>query len=142
MKKIVTIPGLALLSLLTINAASAAETCADKRAAIEKELSYARQHNNTGKIAGLQKALTEVNAHCTRSSVRNDAIEQVNKAQKKLTKQQDELQKAERELSDAMARGKQDKISKYQDKVAEKKKDVEAAIRRLNQAEGELSPLR
>ena len=120
MKRTVTALSLTLVSLLTINAASAAESCADKRASIEKEISYARQHNNTFKLAGLQKALDEVNTHCTAASVRNDAQQAVRKAEKKLSEKQNDLREAEQDLNQAIARDNKSKINKYQEKVTEK----------------------
>ncbi len=142
MKKTLTALSLTLLSLLAINAASAAETCADKRAAIENEMNYARQHNNTFKLAGLQKALDEVNTHCSPESVRNDARQAVAKAQKKLDQKKQDLREAEESLSQANARGNSSKVKKYQEKVAEKKQDIEKLTRQLNQANQDLNALK
>ncbi|ARU95334.1 DUF1090 domain-containing protein [Tatumella citrea] len=134
MKKTLTALSMTLLSLLAINAASAAETCADKRAAIENQMSYARQHNNSFQLSGLQKALDEVNAHCTPESVRHDARKDIKQAEKKLADKKQDLREAEDDLNQAIARGNSSKIKKYQEKVAEKKQDIEKLNRQLNQA--------
>ncbi len=134
MKKTLTAFSMTLLSLLTINAASAAETCADKRAAIENQMNYARQHNNSSQLAGLQKALDEVNTHCTSESVRQDARKDITRTEKKLADKKQDLREAEDDLNQAIARGNSSKITKYREKVAEKKQDIEKLNRQLSQA--------
>ncbi|KFD21067.1 YqjC family protein [Tatumella ptyseos ATCC 33301] len=141
MKKVMTVLSLSVLSLLTMNAL-AAETCTDKRIAIEKEMGYARQHNNTGKLAGLEKALDQVNTHCSPESVRQDAHAQVEKLQKKQSEKQADVKAAEEELQQAIRRGNKDKIRKYQDKVAEKKQELSTLTRRLDQSRSDLSALK
>lgn len=84
MNKVITVLSLSLLFTGMTSSALAAESCADKRQAIESEISYAKQHNNTGKLAGLEKALREVNTHCTPETLRKDAREKVAKLEKKL----------------------------------------------------------
>jgi len=134
MQKTLTALSMTLIALLAINAASAAETCAEKRDAIEKQMSYARQHNNSSQLAGLQKALDEVKTYCTPESVRNDARQEITRAEKKLADKQQDLREAEDDLNQAVARGNSSKIKKYQEKVAEEKQDVEKLNRQLNQA--------
>ena len=46
---------------------SAQRGCAAKICHLERELSYARAHNNSHRVAGLQRALAETKAHCTDS---------------------------------------------------------------------------
>lgn len=119
----------------------AAESCAEKRDAIEKEISYAKQHNNTGKLAGLEKALREVNRYCTPESIREDAHKKVAKLEKKLAEKREDIKKDEQDLSQAITRSKQDKISKYREKIADKKREEQKIIRQLAQERGELSGL-
>ena len=141
MKKTLTALSMTLLSLLAINAASAAETCADKRAAIENQMSYARQHNNSFQLAGLQKALDEVNTHCTPESVRHDARDDITRTEKKLADKKQDLREAEDDLNQAIARGNSSKIKKYREKVAEKKQDIEKLNRQLSQANKDFNRL-
>ena len=141
MKRVMTVLSLSVLSLLTMNAL-AAETCNDKRVAIEKEIGYARQHNNPGKLAGLEKALDQVNRHCSPESVRQDIHAQIEKLQKKQSEKQDDLKQAEQKLQQAVSRGNKDKIRKYQDKVAEKKQDLRTLNRQLDQSRTDLSALK
>ena len=139
MKKVFTALGLTLCVSGMASSALAAESCADKRHAIEKEINYAKQHNNTGKLVGLEKALREVNRYCTPESIREDARKKVVKSEKKLAEKRDDISKTKAELNKAMARGKQDKISKYQEKIADKKREEQKIIRQLAQEKSELS---
>lgn len=140
MKNVMTVLSLSVISLLTMNAL-AAETCTDKRIAIEKEMGYARQHNNIGKLAGLEKALNQVNSHCSPESVRQEAHAQVEKLQQKQSEKQADLKETEEELRQAIRKGNKGKIRKYQDKVAEKKQELITLTRQLDQHRSELSAL-
>lgn len=141
MNKVITVLSLSLLFTGMTSSALAAESCADKRQAIESEISYAKQHNNTGKLAGLEKALREVNTHCTPETLRKDAREKVAKLEKKLAEKKADILEAKNDLAQAKAQGKQNKISKYQQKVAEKKSDADKITRQLSQAKRKLSAL-
>ena len=141
MKKFITVLSLSMLSLLTANAL-AAETCADKRSAIEKEIGYARQHNNIAKLAGLEKALDQVKSHCSPESVRQDIQAKIEKLQKKQSAKQEDVKEAEQDLQQAISQGNNKKIRKYQDKVAEKKQDLSTLNRQLEQSRADLSGLK
>lgn len=39
--------------------------CTAKKQEIESQIAYAQKHHNTHQIAGLQKALSEIETHCT-----------------------------------------------------------------------------
>ena len=70
------------LTFTAAHAASGLTGCAAKKQEIETQLSFARQHNNTHQVAGLEKALSEVNQNCTESSLLKQRQEKV--AEKKL----------------------------------------------------------
>lgn len=61
------LPALALAS--TAYAATPPETCATKQQSIKQQLENAHQHNNKDQIAGLQKALSESQAHCSEANL-------------------------------------------------------------------------
>ncbi|MGC0915012.1 DUF1090 domain-containing protein [Pantoea agglomerans] len=119
-----------LLLPLTFTAAHAASDltgCAAKKQEIETQLSFARQHNNTHQVAGLEKALSEVNQNCTESSLLKQGQEKV--AEKKL-----KVQEREQELAKAKAEGRSaSKIQKREDKLADARQELKEAEQALHQ---------
>lgn len=140
MKKFATVLTL-MLSAGAFNAAHAAESCADKSAALQKEISIAQQYGNTQKVAGLKKALAEVKAHCTNGSVLADAQKKVSKLEKKVADKRDDVSEVQADLKQAQAKGDQKKIAKYQKKLAEKQADLREVQQELSQARAELAKL-
>lgn len=141
MKKFV----IALAAVATLGAMTsvqAAESCAAKATAIEKEIRYAKQYGNTYKVAGLEKALAEVKAHCTSGSVLADAQKDVAKLEKKLAEKREDVAEVQADLREAQAKGNAKKIAKYQSKLAEKQADLREIQQELNQARAELAKLK
>lgn len=62
--KIILTPVFSLL-LSTQSYAATPVGCTAKRLEVENQITYARKYNNTHQIAGLQKALREIEEHCT-----------------------------------------------------------------------------
>ena len=114
------------LSLTVAHAATALTGCAAKKQAIETQLSYARQHNNTHQVAGLEKALREVDQHCSESSLSKERHEKVIEKKREVLEREQELAKAKAEGRSAS------KIQKREDKLAEARQE-------LNEAEQALS---
>lgn len=71
-------------------------------------------------IAGLEKALSEVNANCTPELVAKEKQEKLNKLQKKVDERVADLKKAE-------ASGKSKKIEKAKKKLEEAEKNYQEA---------------
>lgn len=104
MKKLVSV--LAVVASVGIfSTAQAAETCAAKSTALEKEIRIAQQYGNTNKVAGLKKALAEVKAHCTNDSVKADAQKKVTKLEKKLSEKREDIAEVQADLRKAQAKG-------------------------------------
>lgn len=104
------LPALALAS--TAYAAKPPETCATKQQAIKQQLEYAHQHNNKEQIAGLQKALSENQAHCSQPGLEKDQ-------QQKIAEKQEKVNERTRELKKMQAGGNKQKIAKQQKKLDE-----------------------
>lgn len=115
---------------LTFTAAHAASTlsgCAAKKQEIETQLSYARQHNNTFQVAGLEKALREVDQNCTESGL-------LKQRQEKVSEKKFKVQEREQELAKAKAEGRSaSKIQKREDKLAEARQELKEAEQALQQ---------
>ena len=124
-----TLLALSLLLSLTASSAQAASEltgCAAKKADIEQQLKYAKQHNNMSRVAGLEKALREVEFHCNDSSL-------LKQRQAKVAAKKEDVQKREQELAQAQAEGRASKIEKRQHKLAEAQEELQEAEHALVQ---------
>lgn len=99
---------------------AAVETCASKAQDIQTQIDYATKHGNNHRIAGLQKALSEVQAHCTEAGLQADR-------QQKIADKQSKVAEREQELKEAQETGKADKIANKQKKLAEAQAELQAA---------------
>jgi len=118
------------LLLLALPAASALAQsnltgCAAKKDDIQQQIDYAKAHNNSYRIAGLEKALSEVSANCTDASLRADREADVRKKEQKVAER-------EQELNEAKATGRTDKIQKKQEKLDDAKEELADAKAELN----------
>ena len=126
MKRIPTLFLLATLGLAA-GAAQAAQPdagltgCAAKRSAIENQLKYARDHGNSGQIAGLEEALRGVNDNCTDASLRKEREQKVLDARHEVAQRERDLKKAEK-------KGDAEKINTRKDKLAESRKELQEAV--------------
>jgi len=99
--------------------------CAAKKDDIQQQIDYAKTHNNSYRIAGLEKALSEVNANCSDASLRADREADVRKKEQKVAER-------EQELTEAKATGHTDKIQKKQEKLVDAKEELADAKAELN----------
>ena len=60
-----TVCGLLAAPLMAAEQAPELTGCAAKKHEISQQLEQARAHGNSNQVAGLEKALSEVEAHCT-----------------------------------------------------------------------------
>ena len=115
--------------------AAQAEDCTDKQQLLEHRIQYAKQYENKAQVAGLQKALDEVTAHCTSQSLRDRAIEKLQKAQRNSQHAQDDVVEAEQRLHKAQASGDASDVAKAQRKLAEKQAKWEQRQDEVRRAE-------
>lgn len=85
-----------LMYFLMVSGASAAGPggCEYKRQQVERQIDYARAHNNTHRVAGLQEALREINVNCTDNSLLEKKKNRVAEKQRKVTERLQELEQA------------------------------------------------
>ena len=112
---------IALLLVLTSlsSSAFAISPCQEKEQDIQREISYAEKHHNQNRIDGLNKALSEVKAHCSDSKLKADH-------QQKIAKQREEISERQRDLREAKQKGDAEKISKRQRKLDEAQQELKA----------------
>lgn len=111
--------GLAVLAGSTT--AMAAGPCANKAKALEIQLDYAKAHGNRHRVAGVERALANVKAHCRDGDVVRD---QQNKADKKRL----EIKKLELEIKQAEDEGRISKADKKRRKLANKQSELRSLI--------------
>ncbi|WP_440977427.1 DUF1090 domain-containing protein [Pseudomonas fluorescens] len=99
--------------------------CAAKRQAISAQIEQAKAHGNSEQQAGLEKALSEVTAHCTDASLRKERENKVLDAKHEVSRRQADLDKA-------MKKGDADKINKRKDKLAQSRKELQDAVEELD----------
>ncbi|AJF75032.1 MULTISPECIES: DUF1090 domain-containing protein [Raoultella] len=112
---------IALILVLTSlsSSAFAISPCQEKEQDIQREISYAEKHHNQNRIDGLNKALREVQAHCSDSKLKADH-------QQKIAKQREEISERQRDLREAEQKGDAEKISKRQHKLDEAQQELKA----------------
>ncbi|MCF5141667.1 DUF1090 domain-containing protein [Pseudomonas sp. WS 5532] len=130
MKFLAPLALLATVSLASMPLLAAEEVpeltgCAAKRQAISAQIEQAKTHGNSEQQAGLEKALSEVTAHCTDASLRKERENKVLDAKHEVTRRQADLDKA-------MKKGDADKINKRKDKLAQSRKELQEAVDELD----------
>ena len=130
MKLVSSVVMLAVLGMSTFAVQAAQPTpgltgCAAKRSAIENQLQYAKAHNNSGEIRGLEKALQETTEHCTDAGLKEEREQKVRKAEEEVSEREADLKKAQ-------AKGDTGKIAKREQKLAESKAELDAAKAELS----------
>jgi Skp family chaperone for outer membrane proteins len=112
--------------LLAADDAEPLTGCAAKRQAISTQIEQAKAHANSEQQAGLEKALSEVTAHCNDATLKKERENKVLDAKHEVSRRQADLDKA-------MKKGDPDKINKRKDKLAESRKELQNAVEELDQ---------
>ena len=120
-----TVCGLLASPLMAADTAPQLTGCAAKKQAITLQLEQARAHGNSNQVAGLEKALSEVQAHCTDAGLRKERENKVLEAKHEVSKRQADLDKA-------MKKGDPEKIDKRKNKLAESRKELQEALDQLD----------
>lgn len=102
--------------------------CAAKRQDITTEIENAKAAGNTNQQAGLQKALSELNANC------ND-VDLVKQQEQKVLDAKREVSRRQADLNKAMSKGDPEKIDKRKDKLAESRKELQDEQEKLEKVQ-------
>lgn len=114
------ITSIMLLSpLVAVHAEMKATGCEGKRQEIIQQIDYSQTHGNENRTAGLQKALSELNAHCTDAGLRVERESDVRKKERKVEERRQELAEARGEDREKKIREKQNKLQEAQDELSE-----------------------
>lgn len=98
--------------------------CATKEQQVLTEIEYAKQHNNTNRLAGLQSALDNLKKHCKDSEVGAELEAKVKEKETKVAERQAELN--------------QEKLKGNTKKIAKREKKLAEAQQELTEAQAEL----
>lgn len=122
MNKILLKPAFIALSCIStaVIAGDLKGGCTIKAENIQRQIEYAKAHGNTHRVAGLEKALAEVNAHCTDTGLKSDLNAKVKEKEQKVAERKAELQNAQ-------AKGDQKKIARKRSKVTEAEQELKEA---------------
>jgi len=99
--------------------AQAASLCGEKEQDIQRQITYAEQHNNQHRVNGLKTALSELRANCSDSKL-------IAEHQQKVVKQKAKVARRQAELKEARQKGDSEKIAKREKKLAEAESDLQA----------------
>lgn len=118
-----------VLALLFVNYANAGQAthngCEIKKQKIQQQISYAKAHGNTHRVAGLERALQNVEQYCTPESLYQDS-------KTNLEKHQLEVKERELDLKEAQLKNDAKKIAKREQKLIEAKKELVEAQTEFN----------
>ncbi|EBT1698382.1 DUF1090 domain-containing protein [Salmonella enterica] len=121
MKYIKIIPPATFVLLLSIQSyATPPVGCAAKKQEVENQITYAREHNNTHQIAGLQKALREIEEHCTDPQL-------LRQRQLKIAEKEQKVAERQAELEQAKETGNPQKIAQKQKKLDHAREELQDA---------------
>ncbi|WP_337072407.1 DUF1090 domain-containing protein [Aeromonas veronii] len=118
--------GAGLLLLAGQAFGSEAVGCKARLQAVNDQLVFAKAHNNTGQIAGLEQAARNIKANCTDEGLLKEQKERVNKLR-------GEVDDRLLELQEARVSGKPDKIADKQSKLEQAQTDLLTAQRELDE---------
>lgn len=93
--------------------------CEGKRQDIEKQIVFAQSWGNQYRVKGLQKALSELNAHCTDEGLRQERESDIRKKERKVEERRQELAEARAEGREKKIRDKQEKLEEAQEELSE-----------------------
>ena len=119
-KKLILSCAVLLIAPVVANAQSATGECAAEKAEIQKQIDYAKQYGHSHKVAGLEKALREVNEHCTDAGRRASNLQKVAEKEHKVAQRKAEVE-------DAKLGGDSKKIAKKMKKLEEAQRELEEA---------------
>ncbi|EKG34748.1 Protein of unknown function DUF1090 [Pseudomonas syringae pv. avellanae str. ISPaVe013] len=102
--------------------------CQIKSQEISSKIQDAKTEGDKAEQAGLEKALAEVNANCTETSLIKQRKQKVLDAKQEVSRRQTDLNKA-------MEKGDPEKINKRKDKLADSRKELQQAQTELEKVQ-------
>ncbi|RAU36931.1 DUF1090 domain-containing protein [Enterobacter sp. RIT418] len=121
MKKLTMLCALSLMATSFATIASDSLTgCAAKKQSVQQQIDQAKKYGNTHRVAGLEKAYSEIAENCTDASLEKARVAKVSEKEQKVAER-------EQELREAKALGRSDKIAKKEKKLNEAREELREA---------------
>ncbi len=117
--------GMSMLMLAGQAYGSEAVGCKAHQQAVKDQLVFAKAHDNADQVAGLERALRNIETHCTDAGLFKEQQQRVAELKEQVNERLVELQ-------NARVTGKPDKIAKKQAKLEEAQTKLLAAQRELD----------
>lgn len=114
--------------LLAAEQAPPVPECLVKSQEISSKIQEAKAEGNKNQQIGLEKALSEVNANCSETSLLKQREQKVLDAKREVSRRQNDLNKA-------MTKGDPERINKRKDKLAESRKELQDAQSELEKVQ-------
>lgn len=100
-------------------ALAATSPCVEKAQNITREIHSAEQHHNSHRVAGLKKALQDVQAHC-------DDEKTVSGQRKAIAEKREDVKEQQKQLAEARAKGDAQKTAKRERRLTEAQRKLKA----------------
>lgn len=113
---------------LVAPALAASPACERKEAEIKTQIQHATQNDNTHRVRGLEKALSQVQTHCSDAGLIKDKKEDI-------ADQQEDIDKMLAKIQEKKSEGRYDKVEKLEDKLAREREDLKTLQQELKELE-------
>lgn len=124
-----SVMGALVLSSLAVAGEEAGGTlCAIKRDDVQTQLEYAREHHNSHRVRGLERALAAIEENCTDEGLLREAQEEVDEHRA-------EVEERQADLDEALAEQDDEEIREREAKLDEATRELDASIEALNALE-------
>lgn len=114
-----------IIGVFTANTIMAGEICATKAASIQKQIDHAKRYNNIHRVAGLQKALSDVNTYCDDGQEYRNAVDKVKKAEREVADARQDIIERQADIREAQTKGDQKKVRKLQSKLTSEQRKLQ-----------------
>lgn len=115
------------------------QNCATRISIIQNKIDYARQWGNAYKVAGLERKLANIKAHCGYAGQTGKSVRDVQSREKDVREAQAEVSEASAKLRAAQDWGDPEKIRQAQKKLADKQDKLNRKMDKLYDARADLA---
>ncbi|KAA0889949.1 DUF1090 domain-containing protein [Pusillimonas sp. ANT_WB101] len=109
-------------------ALAASPACERKEVEIKNQIQHAKENNNMHRVRGLEKALSQVQAHCTDAALIKDKKEDI-------AEQQEDIDELLEEIQQKQSEGQYDKVQKLERKLGREREELQSLQHELKELE-------
>lgn len=108
------------------------ETCKEKAAALETQVSYAQQNKDQIKVTELQSTLDNLQTHCSNTDLQKKYQKKINEKQQKVDQRTQELQEAQQDGSKRKINNKEAKLTHAKSELSEAQQEFQVFQNKIN----------